>query len=138
LQTIIRSTLCGGVLLLLVAACGESPPAYPARQAPAGFLADPANIAAGARIFSGRCASCHGKPAEGRSSRADFFWPPASDFTTPAYRRIDPAFLYWRIERGKTVEPYLSQGSVMPAWGPHLSETQIWQLVAYLQSRSNK
>lgn len=130
-----RTIFCGGLLMLL-GACGDTLPAYPARKAPSGLLANPASIAAGARIFAGRCASCHGKPAEGRSPRADFFWPPASDFTAPAYRDLDSAFLYWRIERGKTVEPYLSQGSVMPAWGHHLSETQIWQLVAYLRSRS--
>lgn len=122
-------------MLLILAACGERPPAYPARTAPAGLLSDAAQIATGRDIFRAKCAACHGHPDEGRSPRADFFQPPAPDFTSSAYRTADPAYLFWRIEVGKTVEPYLSRGSVMPAWRG-LSDTEIWQLVAYLQTRS--
>lgn len=122
-------------LLLALAGCGEQKPAYPARQAPAGLLGDAAQIAAGKAIFREKCASCHGHADEGRSPRADFFQPPAPDFTAPAYRSADPAYLFWRIEVGKTVEPYLSQGSVMPAWRG-LPDREIWQLVAYLQARA--
>jgi mono/diheme cytochrome c family protein len=123
-------------MILALAACGEQKPNYPVRQAPAGLLADAAQLAAGKVLFHEKCATCHGKPDEGRSPRADFFQPPASDFTVPAYRTADPAYLFWRIEVGKTVEPYLSRGSVMPAWGG-LPEGEIWQLVAYLKSRSS-
>ncbi len=84
-----------------------------------------------------KCASCHGKPSEGRSDRAAFFKPAAPDFTDAHYQEIDPAYLYWRIEVGKTVEPYRSQGSVMPAWSAHFSEEKIWQIVAYLQARAH-
>jgi len=122
-------------LLLTLAACGEQKPAYPSRTAPAGLLGDPVQIAAGKVIFREKCASCHGHINEGRSPRANFFQPPAPDFTAADYRTADPAYLFWRIEIGKTVEPYLSQGSVMPAW-PGLSEQKIWQLVAYLQARA--
>ena len=123
-------------LFLALAACGERPPAYPARQAPAGILADAAAIAAGRTLFLAKCATCHGRPGEGRSPRADFFQPPAPDFSERRYRAADPAYLYWRTEVGKNVEPFAGQGSVMPAWGPSLSETEIWQLVAYLQTRA--
>ncbi|WP_305042741.1 c-type cytochrome [Geoalkalibacter sp.] len=123
-------------LALLLAACGERPPAYPERQPPRGFLEDPTHRAAGADLFRRKCASCHGSPAEGRSGRADFFQPPAMDFTAAAYRTRDPAYLYWRIETGKNAEPFRSRGSVMPAWGPHLAEEQIWQLVAHLRGRA--
>ena len=126
------------ILALLLAGCNGSSHGYPQRQPPQGFLNQPANVAAGAAIFVSRCASCHGKPEEGRNPRADFFQPPAPDFSDPAFRRMDPAFLFWRISKGKTVEPYLSRGSVMPAWGPYFSDTQIWQLVAYLRSRSTQ
>ncbi|MHB8708026.1 MAG: c-type cytochrome [Desulfuromonadales bacterium] len=122
-------------LTLTLASCGERQPGYPARQAPAGVPGDAAQIAAGKVLFREKCATCHGKPDEGRSPRADFFQPPAPDFTAPAYRTIDPAYLFWRIEVGKTVEPYLSRGSVMPAWRG-LTDAEIWQLVAYLQARA--
>jgi mono/diheme cytochrome c family protein len=123
-------------LLTLLAACGEQSPAYPPRRPAAGLLGSAAGRAAGGAIFHSNCAICHGTPREGRSPRADFFEPPAPDFLDPRYRTLDPAYLYWRIETGKTAEPFLSRGSVMPAWGPHFSEEQIWQLVAYLRSRS--
>ena len=123
------------LLLVALAACGEQTPVYPARTAPAGLLTAAAQIAAGKALFREKCASCHGHPDEGRSPRADFFQPPAPDFTAPVYRSIDPAYFFWRIEVGKTVEPYLSRGSVMPSWRG-LSDEQIWQLVAYLKSRA--
>ena len=120
----------------LLAACGQQQPTPPPRQVPAGLLEAPAALAAGHELFLRLCASCHGRTEEGRSPRADFFTPPAPDFRADRFRQLDPAYLYWRIETGKSAEPYASQGSVMPAWGQTLSETQIWQLVAYLRSRS--
>jgi len=123
------------LLLSLVAGCDGPAADYPRRQPPSGILQDSASLAAGGELFREHCASCHGSGEEGRSPRADFFRPPAPDFRASSYRSLDPAYLYWRIEAGKTVEPYLSRGSVMPAWGPYLDEEQIWQLVAYLRSR---
>ena len=123
--------------LLALAACKEPAPVYPPRLAPGNILGDAGQIAAGKAIFRDKCASCHGHADEGRSPRADFFQPPAPDFTSPSYRTSDPAYLFWRIETGKTVEPYLSQGSVMPAWSG-LPEQEIWQLVAYLKNRSSQ
>ncbi|MCM2264175.1 MAG: cytochrome c [Desulfuromonadales bacterium] len=131
----IRTIIFAVALTLVLAACGEQTPGYPARQAPAGVLTDAAQIAAGRTLFHDKCATCHGHPDEGRSPRADFFQPPASDFSSPAYRTADPAYLFWRIEVGKTVEPYLSRGSVMPSWRG-LSDEEIWQLVAYLRARA--
>jgi len=122
-------------LVILLAACSEQAPSYPQRKPPSDFLANAANQAAGALLFREHCSICHGDTSEGRSLRADFFQPQARDFRDPSSRNLDPAYLYWRIETGKTVEPYLSRGSVMPAWGRHLSEEQIWQLVAYLRMR---
>ncbi|MDH3997927.1 MAG: cytochrome c [Desulfuromonadales bacterium] len=104
---------------------------YPVRSAP-----EKINTSVGKELFHAKCASCHGKPSEGRSERAAFFEPPAPDFTAPMYQQIDPAYLFWRIETGKDAEPFRSQGSVMPAWGSHFDEEQIWRIVAYLRSRS--
>jgi len=124
-------TLLGALALI---ACSVEAPTYPARQVPAGLFEDPQAIASGKRLFLEKCAACHGHAHEGRSPRASFFDPPAPDFTEPSYRAADPAYLFWRIEVGKTVEPYLSNGSVMPAWRA-LTDDQIWQLVAYLHQR---
>jgi mono/diheme cytochrome c family protein len=102
---------------------------------PEGLMEDKAQLHAGHDLFRDKCATCHGKPSEGRSGRAGFFNPPAPDFTEAHYQEIDPAYLFWRIEFGKTVEPYLSSGSVMPAWRG-LTDREIWQLVAYLKARA--
>jgi mono/diheme cytochrome c family protein len=102
---------------------------------PPAMMTDSEQLSFGHQLFMDKCASCHGKPSEGRSERADFFMPAAPDFTERHYQKADPAYLYWRIEQGKNTEPYRSQGSVMPAWGAHLSEQQLWQIVAYLKTR---
>jgi mono/diheme cytochrome c family protein len=133
-QSLLRLVI---VSVLILFGCGETPVDYPARRMPNGLKTDTAQLSLGHDLFRDKCASCHGKPSEGRSERTVFFNPPAPDFTNPHYLTVDPAYLYWRIEVGKTVEPYRSQGSVMPAWGVHFTEDQTWQIVAYLQSRAH-
>jgi mono/diheme cytochrome c family protein len=123
------------LMMLLMGACDKSP-SYPERKPPEGFLQAQDNQITGRELFREHCVSCHGTLEEGRSPRTEFH-PSASSFKTDRYRSIDPAYLYWRISKGKTVEPYLSRGSFMPAYGMHLSEEQIWQLVAYIRSRSS-
>lgn len=138
-RTIMRLSFLLFALLPVFTLCGctEQRPDYPARSMPEGMLKDEIQLSRGKSLFMKKCASCHGKPGEGRSDRAAFFQPPAPDFTDAHYRQMDPAYLYWRIEVGKTVEPFRSQGSVMPAWGMHFEEQQLWQIVAYLQTRAH-
>ncbi len=138
-RTIKNHVLFFFVLLIVFALCGcaEEIVDYPARTMPDGILKDKIQLTRGEALFMDKCASCHGKAAEGRSDRAVFFEPPAPDFTDAHYQRMDPAYLYWRIEVGKSIEPFRSQGSVMPAWGMHLTEQQLWQIVAYLQVRAH-
>ncbi|WP_027713778.1 cytochrome c [Desulfuromonas sp. TF] len=120
-------------LLLLLTACGESI-SYPERTPPEDFLQMQINVEAGRELFREHCVLCHGTLEEGRSLSAEFN-SPASTFEAIRYRSVDPAYLFWRIAKGKTVEPYLSRGSIMPAWGPHFTDEQIWQLVAYIRIR---
>ena len=123
-------------LLMLVglAGCNEQAVDYPRQTPPAGYQSSE-SVKYGADLFLRLCARCHGDTAEGRSPRADFFSPPAPDFKSRHYAAVDPAYLYWRIAKGKTVEPFLSSGSVMPNWEPHFTPGQLWSLVAYLQTR---
>ena len=123
--------------LLILSSCSEPDISYPQRSRPAGLNIDVKRLAIAQQFFIRHCANCHGTLSEGRMSRADFFQPAAPDFTSSSYRQIDPAYLFWRISEGKMVEPFLSQGSVMPGWGAHLSEEEIWGLVVYLQTRSD-
>jgi len=127
--------LCLGLVGVLLNACGKELPDFPARTPPAGMLDSQAAAMAGAELFRRNCASCHGRVEEGRSSRADFFQPPAPDFREALYRSLPVDYLYWRIATGKNAEPFASLGSVMPPWELTLREEEIWQLVAYLRSR---
>jgi len=121
-------------LLCLLAGCPDQRPAYPERS-PALDLQNPQTIAAGRDLFFKHCVHCHGSASEGRSPRAQSYIPRPPSFTARSYKSLDPAYLYWRIGVGKTVEPYRSRGSVMPSFAPHLDEKERWQLVAYLRSR---
>ena len=125
------------LIVLFLCSCSEPDISYPHRSMPADLSQNSIRLATAQHQFIRHCANCHGTLSEGRMSRAGFFQPPAPDFSAPFYSQADPAYLFWRISDGKTVEPYLSQGSVMPPWGAHFSDAEIWQLVAYLQSRSH-
>jgi len=126
----------GWLLGLLLAGCQDSAPQMPPIKVPHQLLGQVEQQQAGAQLFFKHCRACHGTMAEGRTARATSFVPPAPDFVSRSYQQVAPDYLYWRIAKGKQLEPFRRQGSVMPAWEPHLSETQIWQLVAYLQERS--
>ena len=131
----IKALLPLGLLGLGLLGCQESPAPLPPISVPQELLSQAEQQTAGARLFFRYCRECHGTMAEGRNPRAGRFVPAAADFVRPSAITLAPDYLYWRIARGKQVEPYRSQGSVMPAWEPHLSEQQIWQLVAYLRQR---
>lgn len=103
---------------------------------PQAVLEDQYQQQQGAELFSRHCRECHGSVGEGKMLRSADFNPPAPTFLNSAYAEADPAYLFWRIKEGKMIEPFYSQGSVMPAFGPHFSERQIWQLVAYLRQRA--
>ena len=130
-----QTLLSFGLVVVLFNACGKELPDYPARTPPAGMLDNPTAAMAGVELFRRNCATCHGRVEEGRSSRADFFQPPAPDFREVRYRQLPADYLYWRIATGKNAEPFASRGSVMPPWEATLREEDIWHLVAYLRSR---
>ena len=90
----------------------------------------PANLAAGAVIYSRDCAVCHG--VEGRSSQiAEHMYPPAPQLWA-THRNgavgvsLDPpGETYWKIANGIRL-------TGMPAFGKLLNNTQIWQLTLLL------
>jgi mono/diheme cytochrome c family protein len=128
--------LLGLLLCLWLSACQEGQVQAPKLWVPQQLLTQPEQQKAGARLFFKHCRECHGTSAEGRNPRAGRFVPAAPDFVSHSWLKVEPAYLYWRIAMGKQIEPFRSRGSVMPAWKPHLTEQQIWQLVAYLRQRA--
>jgi mono/diheme cytochrome c family protein len=126
--------LCG-LLLLLATACSENQrgelPVPPGK-----VLENVEQIELGQKLFAAHCAECHGGLTEGRTQRAARFNPGAPDFHEVRYQTALPGYLFLRIEQGNRLEPFHSEGSVMPAWGPYLNSGQIWGLVAYIRYRA--
>jgi mono/diheme cytochrome c family protein len=90
----------------------------------------PGSALTGMDLYETRCAPCHGEMGDGQGYAAD-----ALKVVKPADFRADTLVaardwdgLFNRIRRGgRTVH-----GSSMPPWGEALSDTQIWDLVAYV------
>lgn len=83
------------------------------------------DLIAGAATFERTCAGCHGADGTGPSpDRAG--QPRPSDLTSPEFRKHADGELFWVISEGVAASP-------MPAFKSRLSETERWQLVAYLR-----
>jgi len=72
----------------------------------------------GRRLFAQYCAQCHGAGAKGKGR--------APNLVTTQIQYATPGELFWVITNGVTI-------SGMPSWS-QLSETQRWQIVAFLRS----
>lgn len=113
-----------GWLLLIVLVVGLTPGAggdevLSGEQTGGIDLRDVQHIEAGYKIFSGLCAGyCHGP--EGTAKRG------------PAVRNrpeLKAHMLFYTIANGRK-----RSGNPMPPWKGLLTETQIWQVVAYIVS----
>lgn len=115
-----------------------NPPAATATQAPSSsgkpavpapytgktnpLVGNAAAIAAGKGVFASECADCHGANAGGSSRGANLL---------QAVKEASEAYLFWRINEGGRVAPFNSR---MPSFKNQLTETQIWQVISFLQS----
>ena len=84
------------------------------------------SINRGRDLFLRNCASCHGETAEGNGPAAESMTPRPANLNKMSGMHPDSDFALI-IENGK--------GS-MPAWKNILNESQIWDLVKYVQSLS--
>lgn len=101
------------------------------RDAPKGAAPIPAtdaNLVAGIKLYGQNCAVCHGASTSK--------WETASNIATGLYQKApqladdgvedDPVGVtYWKIAHG-------IRFTGMPAFGAHLSDTQIWQMSLFL------
>lgn len=88
-------------------------------------LADDARVAAGARAFGEMCAGCHGAPGREPVLGAQDMNPPPPDLSK-VVRQGKPAELFWVIKHGLRM-------TGMPAWGHTHSDSQLWELVAFIE-----
>lgn len=123
---------------LLFMACGQQPTANPQSNVIgtltpvppiyAGLSSPLGEDAAvpGAEVYKLNCESCHGRKGYGDG--------PAGSALVPAPKNlailrtlVGEDYLYWRISEGKA-------GTAMIGWANVLTEEQIWQVVAYIQT----
>ena len=88
-------------------------------------LAAPQRIAAGAPVYHAKCAQCHGAPGFAQADHGQAMQPVPGPLVDAA-RRWTPAELYWITRHGIKM-------SGMPAWEFHLTDQQLWDVVAFMQ-----
>ncbi|HEX5689692.1 MAG TPA: c-type cytochrome, partial [Roseiflexaceae bacterium] len=89
---------------------------------------DAGTIVAGRTLYAANCATCHGATGKGDGPGAAGLNPRPADFgqhMVPGKHTDGQVFLW--IKNG-------FPGTAMPAWGPRLSDEQIWQLVIFLRT----
>ena len=137
-QQLARSLAALAVLLGAAAGCARV-----VRVAPdAGFdevTPPPPSALRGALVYRKACASCHGVEGDGRGRAAAGLDPAPRDFTTGTYRyRSTPSgSLPTADDLARTVREG-APGTAMPAWGRLLSPREIADVVAWLQTRSER
>ena len=87
------------------------------------------SIADGQKIYSKRCAACHGKTGNGDGpDAADLGIDPAK-FSDAAIKNESDGALFWKITVGK---------KPMPDYGRKLSPNERWNVVNYLRTLSRR
>lgn len=82
------------------------------------------SIARGRKVFEANCVVCHGPNGNGDGPAGAALNPRPTNLRAMAGRHDDGDFA-WKIANGR---------GPMPAWKGMLSETQIWEVVNYIQS----
>jgi mono/diheme cytochrome c family protein len=116
----------GLLLLLMILGCTESKP-------------DPAQLAAGQKIYAQHCAACHGAKLEGQPNwqrRLPNGKMPAPPHDESGHTWHHPDEVLFGITKHGMVPPYAPPGyqSDMPAFGSILSDDQIRAVLAYIES----
>ncbi len=120
------------LLAVILTACGGGssdpnalapvPAEYAGKTNPLG--ADAAT--AGAEVFKTNCESCHGPQGHG-DGPAGVALDPAPKNLAELQTRAGDDYLFWRISTGK-------EGTSMVPWLGVLTEEQIWQAVAFINT----
>jgi mono/diheme cytochrome c family protein len=93
-------------------------------QAPSRFTT--AQVLAGMEDYNISCSGCHGATGVARAAWANAMAPPPPYLSDDA-RRWRPRELYWIVGQGVKM-------TAMPAWAESRSDTQLWNLVAFLEA----
>ena len=86
--------------------------------------ADDATLLAGATIYRGHCAACHGDPAHPESPLSKTLNPPAPQFMSDSADMPEDENFY--------IAQHGIRWTAMPGWKNALTDQQIWQVVTFL------
>lgn len=87
------------------------------------------NLLDGARLYRDKCADCHGRPDNPESDYGESFYPPAPQFVKVRPHLSDSQTFYI-IRCGV-------RRTGMPAWGKIMADSEIWQVVTFLDRLDN-
>ncbi len=91
---------------------------------------DASTIADGKKLFGSQCYLCHGKDGDGKGELAAEMKLKLHDYhDAAALKDKTDGELFYILSKGK---------GEMPGEGDRLSETQRWQLIAYIRSLAGK
>ncbi len=88
-----------------------------------------ANLLDGARLYRDKCADCHGRPDNPVSDYGASLNPPPPQFMQ-AHPRLPENQDFYLIKYGV-------RRSAMPAWGHIMADSEIWQVVTFLNHLDN-
>ncbi len=94
----------------------------------------------GEKLYATNCSSCHGAQGTGNGPVAKSLQHPPADLTNHFHKAPGEgdAYLFWRVSEGGQVEPFKSMNSAMPSFKASLSESQRWDVLAYVHQHFHK
>jgi len=101
---------------------------------PQEILTSDASVRAGEELYRRNCSLCHGPSGHGDGPQARSLSPSPADLRNLRGPRADPGYWFYRINEGGKEGSLARDRSAMPAFGEHLSDEQLWQLVAFLNA----
>ncbi|WP_026354144.1 c-type cytochrome [Massilia niastensis] len=99
---------------------------FHAREVRVPALGAPQQVLRGAAVYRDRCVQCHGAPGVAQD-RHGMSMQPVPGPLVDATARWKPRELYWITRHGVKM-------SGMPAWEYHLSDEDLWAVVAFVAS----
>src|SRR5215471_7764326 len=105
----------------------SAPPAEAQKKNP--VVASESSLAAGQKIYSKTCATCHGKTGDADGPAVIELNIHPAKLSDPKLATEPDGALFWKITTGK---------KPMPTYGKRLSETDRWNLVNYVRTLSKR
>ena len=100
-------------------------PAADASKKSAVKAGDAAAISEGKAIWGKDCKSCHGVKGLGDGTKAEKIDISCGDFSSKEFQSLSDGELFYKTKMGR---------KPMPSFKEKLSDTEIWQVVAYMRT----